>query len=196
VLEIRDISAYQRLGLLDLADFSRSRNMVSRREIEKAGTRFILSELLGAPFELCYTDHNKPYLKGRPEKISVSHSHDKLTVLTNTREETGVDVELLREKVLKIRHKFLNARESAFAGADIERLITIWAAKEAMYKAHGRKQVDFSRHLAVEPFSGEDLRGSLAAGGTSRQFSMKRERLGDYILVYILNEIPVGHQQA
>ncbi len=84
--EIRDISAHQRLGLLDQL-------------------------LRGESYELKYTEHNKPFLKGRREKISISHSHDMLAVMCDTRAETGVDVELLRDKELRIRHKFLTSSE-------------------------------------------------------------------------------------
>ena len=195
--EIRDISDHQRLGLLDLRKFGADRGISSGRECETLGTRFLVEKLLnGAPCNILYTQFRKPYLEGRNEKISVSHSHDRLAVLLNTREETGVDIELLREKVLNIRHKFLSESEQRFAGDHIENLISLWAAKEAMYKAYGRKQLDFSRHLTVEPFKGDDLYGTLDTGKVRHDYAMRRERLGEYILVYILHEIPVAKGQA
>jgi 4'-phosphopantetheinyl transferase len=40
--------------------------------------------------------------------ISISHSHDKLAIIVNEKEATGIDIELIRDKVLKIKHKFLS----------------------------------------------------------------------------------------
>lgn len=195
--EIRDISDHQRLGLLDLREFAAAEGLTSARECETLGTRFLVQELLGGnPCNILYTEHRKPYLEGRSEKISVSHSHDRLAVIMNAREETGVDIELIRDKVLRIRYKFLNEQENKFAGGDVEKLITLWAAKESMYKAYGRKQLDFSAHMSVQPFSGNELRGSLARGDVRHEFALRRERIGDYILVYILHEIPVAYGQA
>ena len=194
---IRDISPYQRLGLLALDEFARRNNLVQKRQIEVAGTQHLLNKLLpGASGDLRYTENNKPYLEGRAERISISHSHDLLAVFVNAREETGVDVELIRDKVLRIRDKFLDEKEKRFAGSDLEKLISLWAAKEAMYKFYGRKKLEFCSHLHVDPFAGDEMVGTLIAGPVRKRLAMRRERLGDYVLVYILNEIPIVHPQA
>jgi 4'-phosphopantetheinyl transferase len=197
VPEIRDISAYQRLGLLNLGAFQTTRLYASKRELEKAGTRHLLEQMFkGEPCELFYDVYNKPHLKGRNERISISHSHEMLAIFCDEKAETGVDIELLRDKVLGIRHKFLNPLEYEFAGSDIVRLITIWAAKEAMYKAYGRKQLDFKTQLEVFSFSGSEIKGYLRAHDEKKGFLMKAEKIDDYILVYILHEIQHAHQEA
>jgi phosphopantetheinyl transferase len=190
VTELHTINPFISIGILDLAQFGASREPLTNREKEKAGTVYLLNEMLkGESIELAYTPENKPFLKGRPEHISISHSHDMLAIIINKKENTGIDIELLRDKVLSIRHKFLNAGESQFAGSDIGRLITIWAAKEAMYKAHGMKGLDFKTNLSVAPFTANELSGQVNIGLTSRKYALWKERLGDYIMVYIQNEI-------
>ena len=67
--------------------------------------------LIDSPSLLQYTPAGKPYLANRPEKISVSHSHGKLAIILNQKHETGIDIELVRDKVLQIQHKFLHGRE-------------------------------------------------------------------------------------
>ena len=197
MLQIREISAHQRLGLLDLEQFSALEVATSKREIEKKGARFVLEKMLSCPdINLSYSLQGKPAIEGRQERVSISHSHGILAVITNAREETGVDVELVRDKVVAIRHKFLNSNELTFAGEDVEKLITLWAAKEAMYKAYGLRQLDFRRDLAVLPFEGNAVHGDLSIGGYRRAFRMEREKLGNHILVYILNEVQVAHQPA
>jgi 4'-phosphopantetheinyl transferase len=197
VPEIRDISAYQRLGLLNLTTFQHAGTVASRRDLERAGTRYLLDCMFsGENCELHYDTYNKPYLKGRNERISISHSHDMLAIISDGKGETGVDIELLREKVIGIRHKFLNPAEYDFAGENIERLITIWAAKEAMYKAYGRKQLDFKTQLEVMEFGGPEIKGYLRAHDERKSFLMRAEKIGDYMLVYILYEIQHAHHET
>lgn len=192
MINIRNITGNLRLGELDFRAFSLQNEDLPKRELERKGTRFLLENLFpGRAVTMSYTPNNKPFLVGLSEHISVSHSHDKLVVLVNTVESTGVDVELIRDKVINIRHKYLNADELRCAGENIELLITLWAAKEAIYKAYGLKEVDFARHMSIETetLSGENFYGRLHLPHLSRRYSLKREKLDNYILVYILNEV-------
>lgn len=166
--------------------------MLLKRDLEKKGTLEVLAKLYpGKAVKLCYTPENKPYLQGVNEHISISHSHDKLVVLANAKESTGVDIELIRDKVINIRHKFLNQQELEFAGEDTELLITCWAAKEAMYKAYGLKEVDFAMHLSIETgsISDEVFYGSMDLPSFKKRYRMKRQKIDNYILVYILGEV-------
>lgn len=189
MIEIRHIPASISIGLLDLKAFSVQNNLLQKREQEKAGTQFVLGQLFGSLPELRYTEHNKPFLAGRTEHISISHSHDRLAIIVNREKDTGIDIELIRDKILAVRHKFLNDREAAFAGADIETLISIWAAKEAMYKCYGLRQLDFKTHLSVRDFDSTFIFGKIETEDFRREFHLKRERIDDYMMVYILNEI-------
>lgn len=190
MFQIRHISGALSLGILDLAAFAKQEGLYIKREQEKAGAQFVLKNLLAPEaVQLAYTGHNKPYLADHPAHISISHSHNRLVVLLNREKNTGVDIELIRDKVLKIRHKFLNAREAAFAGQDVRRLITIWAAKEAMYKHYGLKQLDFIANLSVQDFEDSVIFGNIETQDYKKAFQLMWEQLDDYILVYILDEI-------
>lgn len=190
MIQIKQISATLSLGLLDLKAFSEQHQLSAKREQEKAGTQFVLTQLIGPGYKgLDYTEHNKPYLVGDNRHISISHSHDKLAVLLNAERSTGVDIELVRDKVLRIKDKFLNAQEAVFAGKDLHRLIAIWAAKEAMYKWYGLKSLDFRIHLSVEDFEEMDIIGKIETGALSQRFHLRKEQIGAYILVYIVDEI-------
>jgi len=151
VINIRKISPTISIGILDLKVFGQEHLNLLKRDLEKTGSLFLLGELLKTnEFELEYTSANKPFLKGRTEHISISHSHDKLAIIIDQNQNTGIDIELIRDKVLKIQHKFLNPAELTFARDHIERLITIWGAKEALYKVYGLKEVDFIKNLFIE----------------------------------------------
>lgn len=115
-----------------------------------------------------------------------------LAVSVNKQEETGIDIELIRDKVLKIRHKFLNKAEMAATGNNVEKLIAYWACKEAMYKIYGLKEVDFIQHLFVDDFEMKkegDIVGEIRMPAFKKRYRMHYQKLEDYILVYIVNEI-------
>lgn len=190
VLEIRKINVKITLGLLDLKAYSGKEKIKVKRELERAGTHYLLKHLLNSDtFELAYTPENKPYLKNRPEHISISHSKDKLAIILNTHESTGIDIEQIRDKVKNIKHKFLNKQELAFAGDDATKLITLWAAKEAMYKVYGLKELEFIRHLFVEAFSDNEIKGSIETGSLKKRYCLMSEEIDGYKLVYILHEL-------
>jgi len=190
VINIRKINPFIALGILDLKVFAQGYLNMLKRDIERAGSIYLLGELLNTKeFELNYTPANKPFLKGRTEHISISHSHDKLAIIINQNESTGIDIELMRDKVLKIQHKFLNPTELAFAKDNVERLITIWAAKEALYKVYGLKEVDFIKNLFIEDFESTDIFGKIDIGSFNKSYKLISENLDGYKLVYVLNEL-------
>jgi phosphopantetheinyl transferase len=109
VIELREINPDITIGILDLRAYSEQHQLVAKRDIEKSGTRELLKQLLGnKDFELWYTPENKPYLRDSDIHISISHSHDKLVIICNKRANTGIDIELVRDKVQNIQHKYLS----------------------------------------------------------------------------------------
>ncbi len=190
MIDTKKITPFITIGILDMAIFSRSLPDLAKRELEKAATRVLLTQLLGTPvFTLAYHATKKPFLMDRSEHISISHSHDKLAIIINEKENTGIDIELLRDKVIKIRHKFLSGMEMDFAKENIEKLITIWAAKEAMYKIYGLKQLDFRKNLFVEDFEGSVIFGKIDNGDFKKQYRLISEDIDNYKMVYVLNEL-------
>lgn len=190
MIELREISKTIHIGLLDLKAFAAENSFISKREIEKAGTSELLKHLLNSDNNLLeYSAENKPYLKGRKEHISISHSHDKLVIIINSEENTGIDIELIRDKVLNIQQKFLNEQELRFANNDIEKLVTLWAAKETLYKIYGLKEIEFIENLSIDNFEGQELIGRIKSDSLNKRFLLKREKIENYILVYALHEL-------
>lgn len=190
MIELREINQDITLGLLDLKAYSANEGTNVKREIERAGTRFLLSQLTKNPeIELSYTAQNKPYLNNSNTHISISHSHDKLAIICNKRENTGVDIELIRDKVKNVQHKFLSERELVLSGGDPETLITFWAAKEALYKVYGLKEVEFIKNLLLYNHTATTLEGQIKLEGLDKRYKLLHEKIGEYKLVYVLNEI-------
>ncbi|MBA3663458.1 MAG: 4-phosphopantetheinyl transferase family protein [Bacteroidetes bacterium] len=178
--------------MLDLEAFCRDHDIIKKREGEQRATELLLKNLFPQQeVILNYSAEGKPFLSLSSAHISISHSHDKLVIMLNEKESTGVDVELIRDKVKNIRHKFLCEEELEFAGNNTETLTVLWAAKEAVYKAYGLKGVDFCANIFIEPFDegGDLFYGSLHMNNKKTRYLLKKEKHGDYILVYILNEV-------
>jgi phosphopantetheinyl transferase len=190
LFEQRLIGRHISLGILDLGAFAMQMAIEGKRPLEKAGTQYVLQQLLkNNQYTLEYTSNRKPFLKGVEGHISISHSHERLAVIYDLEKQTGVDIELIRDKVLNIQHKFLSEQELETSANKVDELITLWAAKEALYKVHGEKELDFSKHILVQLHNGVDLTGEIRTETTCRRYKLKAERLGDYKLVYILDEL-------
>lgn len=190
MIERREISNTIQIGLLDLKSFATENGLSNKREIEKAGTKRLLKHLLNSDnFELDYTEEKKPFLKNSDKHISISHSHDKLAIIINKNENTGIDIELIRDKVLTIRHKFLSEQELLYADENLEKLISLWAAKETLYKIYGLKEVEFIKHLSVDDFKGNEMIGHIRLGTLNKSYLLRQETIGDYKLVYALHEL-------
>jgi phosphopantetheinyl transferase (holo-ACP synthase) len=192
LVEIREINKTIRLGLLHLPDYAVFTGISGKRELEKNGAVYLLEKMFNKACELNYSEEGKPSIKNSDCHISISHSHDKLVILSNNASYTGVDIELIRDKVIKIKDKFLSEPELTTVQDNVEKLIIYWAAKEALYKLYGKKEVEFARHLYVHPFdlsSSGEITGEIRLETFQKKFRLHYEKLGEYMLVYILEEL-------
>jgi phosphopantetheinyl transferase len=101
--------------------------------------------------------HDKPYLANLPVHVSISHTSRYAAVIMHKHREVGIDIEFIKEKLLKVAHKFLNEQEQKDAGEDLQKLCVYWSAKEVLFKKYGRKQVSLKEEISIEPF---DIRAS------------------------------------
>ncbi len=192
MFKIDQINDAIRIARLDLAAFAAENKVDKKRDAETEGIKYLLNKLFRErEAKLAYTENKKPYLEGETTHISISHSHDKLVIIANAKESTGIDVELVREKVKNIQHKFLNDDELLFANQNAETLTTLWAAKEAIYKAYGLKEVDFKKNIFIEEFNQNENNffGKIELPNFKKRYLLTREKTENYILVYILNEV-------
>jgi 4'-phosphopantetheinyl transferase len=189
---ISSITNNIKLAILHLPDYTAFTGLAGKRELEKSATLFLLEKLFNKPVKLEYNTEGKPLLREEAYHISISHSHDKLVIICNTQCDTGIDVELIRDKVLKIKDKFLSAIELEEAKDNVEKLIIYWAAKETLYKVYGLKEVEFAKHLYVHPFGLKAegmLVGEINLESFQKKFNLHYEKLEDYMLVYVLDEL-------
>ncbi|MBL1410494.1 4'-phosphopantetheinyl transferase family protein [Sphingobacterium faecale] len=177
---------------LDADEQARLRNLSKgKRTLHWLATRVLLRYLLQTnEYIHCPSDINgKPYLPDYPYKISLTHSFDYAGVMLTTKGECGMDLEIVKDKVLRIKEKFLKPNELAFINPEQEilQLYACWCAKEAVYKLQGNKGVSFLHDMTIHPFNYK-AQGvmilDLHKDGKSSSFQVYYEQFQNYMLGY------------
>lgn len=134
-----------------------SRLKAEQRQKEWLATRLLLKEMLGREAIIHHHLSGAPFLSETEKKqISISHTKDFVAImLTDVTHIAGIDIEYRSERVRKVRSRFLNTEEEQFIDPthETEHLLICWCAKETLYKIINRQEVDFCRHLHIQPFS-------------------------------------------
>ncbi len=182
-----------RLELLD-EEAEELATIKGRRRLEWLACRWLVHELL-VSLELCHPDRRypvrkdefgKPVIEDCPFEVSFSHSNGRVAVMLALA-PCGIDVQYFVPKIGRIAHKFLHVEEAESLDHRhlLEHLHLYWTAKEAIYKAWGRKELAFSEHIWVGPFEyAETLRleAKVEKGGEKKRYEVRLERQGDYFL--------------
>jgi len=153
-------SAEELLSKLQLDDAEQEklrRLSKGKRTLHWLATRVLLRYLLQTnEYIHCPSDSNgKPYLPDYPYKISLTHSFEYAGVMLSTQGDCGMDLELVMDKVTRIKEKFLKPEELTFINPENEilHLYACWCAKEAVYKLQGNKGVSFLEDMTIKPFN-------------------------------------------
>lgn len=145
----------------------------------------------------CLKDsYGKPYLAGMPDHISFSHSHDLVAAIYSP-QVVGIDVQYAVPRITSLRHKFISSQETQLTqnANDIHYLHVVWGAKESMYKAYGRRQLDFRENLQIQ-WNGDPTHlegtfsGYLRREGLTLSYSIHYRWFADWVLVYAVEQSP------
>lgn len=157
--------------------------------------RMLLQESGFNDFDLYYDEFGKPYLNPNsrhtgPVEVSITHSHHFSAIIISD-ETVGIDIEMQREKIIRIADKFVNSTElnrlKSFDTQDyIKKLTVKWGAKEAIFKIRNEKGISFKDHIQVNPFEIQDKQTTaiLEIKNTKQQFSIYFTEFENFTLVY------------
>jgi 4'-phosphopantetheinyl transferase len=150
--------------------------------------RKLLQEAGYADLDLYYDEFGKPHLTD-DKYISITHSHHFSAIIISD-ETVGIDIELQREKIIKIADKFV-AEEFDYLDLNnieeyIKKLTVIWGAKEAIFKIRNEKGISFKDHIKVNVFELEDSKTNalLHFDGLIKDFRIVYEEIEGFGLVY------------
>lgn len=139
-----------------------------------------------------YDPSGKPFLAGSDLHISVTHSEDMAAVIISRQARVGIDVEKIKPRILNVRDKFIGDEESSFINkeTELEQLTLAWCAKEALYKLFGKRNLDFRDNIRVDipSIAGISFHASIRQDGACYDYRLHSEKLGDFILVYTVEE--------
>lgn len=131
-----------------------------KRLLQWLSTRLLLRKMLNTTdyIDVRMDEHGKPHLANSSYSISLSHSYDYAAVMIGKTTCVGVDIEQVKTKIHLIQQKFLSPPELAQANVkdNTEGLYICWCVKEAVYKWHGKKQLEFKKHIHIQPFELKD----------------------------------------
>ena len=165
-----------------------------KRALHWLATRVLLRNMLNttAYIDCRMDEHGKPYLVNSDLHISLSHSYDYAAVIISKGKQVGVDIEMIKMKIKSIKHKFLSDVELAQKqiGDNINGLYVCWCAKEAIYKWHGKKELEFKRDIHIKPFKLRDegdLMAVVALPEGTRELEVNYFKTDDgYMLGYVI----------
>ncbi|MBR4840524.1 MAG: 4'-phosphopantetheinyl transferase superfamily protein [Paludibacteraceae bacterium] len=129
-----------------------------KRRQEFLTSRVMLKVLLDCENEICHDEDGKPSIEGNPMKISISHTNGYLAMLLHSHAIVGIDIEQKREKIFRVKNRFLSTDEIAHTSHknEMDHLLLQWSAKESMFKMMNQRDIDFQQDLHIEPFILED----------------------------------------
>jgi 4'-phosphopantetheinyl transferase len=129
----------------------------SQKRLEWLAARALMKSMLEDSgleyYGLRKDEFGKPFLKKHHHQISLSHSYPYVAAQLDAQRPVGIDLEQPKEKLKAIAHRVFSAGEVADAGDNIVKLCIYWCAKESLYKIYGKKNLMFTDHLRIEPFT-------------------------------------------
>jgi len=175
--------------LKDVCQF-RVNNMKSQQHRKGfLSVRMLMQHAGYTDFDLYYDNDGKPHLKDG-KQISITHSYGFSAIIISS-ESIGIDMELRREKIIKIADKFLD-REFGYLDNNatdyVNKLTVLWGIKEAVYKMLSQNGLSFKDNIYVPAFIMTDsvINAMVNFKDVKNIYSCHFQEIEDFTLVYCL----------
>lgn len=152
--------------------------------------RHLMAEAGYVDADLYYDKVGKPHLRDG-KHISITHSNQFTGIIVGETDEVGIDIEMQRDKILRIAHKFTPIEEYrtiANAEALVRKLTIVWGCKESLYKIYAEKGLSFLQHIDIKDFSLSDglTKGEVLYRGKSTTFDIRFLEFEGFTCVYAI----------
>ncbi len=193
---------------VSLKDVSLARLEKMKSESHQKGflaVRMLLQHIGFSDFDLLYDEKGKPHLNIQNTErqvvlqsdfnlkelhISISHSHEFSSICISKYQDVGIDLEKLKEKILRIAPKFMDLEhlKNLTVNKQIRKATIIWGIKESIFKIKNEKGISFSEHIFEDEFSIDDKNctAKLNFNATTELFHIQFYPVEDYIFVVAL----------
>jgi 4'-phosphopantetheinyl transferase len=176
-----------------LNENSKIRLQSMKSEMHQRGflsVRKLLQEAGYSDFDLFYDASGKPNLVDE-NHISISHSHEFATLIISNK-PVGIDLEIQKEKILKIAPKFMDSchLENLSHEDQIKKATVVWGIKEAIFKIKNIEGISFKNHIFEDEFQLKDNKtfAQLRFENKIENFEIHFQEIENYILVYSFEE--------
>jgi len=176
---------------IDLTKSNQNRVDSMKSELHQRGfmsVRHLLKEVGLVDSDLVYDEFGKPHLKNG-KHISITHSFTFSGIIISDDVPVGIDIEMQRDKIVKIAHKFTPFQEYktiANHSAMVSKLTIVWGAKESLYKIYGKKKLLFLEHIYIEDFrfADEKTTGDITYDGIRTTYKIHFLEFENFTCVY------------
>ena len=152
-----------------------------KRKKEHFASRLLVNEICPTK-TIIYNEFGAPELNNG-KHISISHSKELVAVILSDK-KTGLDIEQISEKSLRIASKFVSARN--LINLNKEKATLIWCIKEAIYKWHQKGGVDFIKDIIIPEFFAKK-NGKVTAYFMGKKLNLNYLKINNHYLVYVCN---------
>lgn len=125
-----------------------------RRQYAWLLSRILLWDILGT-VNIAYQDDKKPYVVGRQEKISLSHSGDAAALWIGQNLQGGIDIQISDKRILNAGPYFLSEEQNKVVQHlpsekdQLQLLLKCWTLKEAVLKASVQMPLNYTHHILL-----------------------------------------------
>jgi phosphopantetheinyl transferase len=183
------------LKKMPISDIERAELDLKRghSRLEWLAARYLLQQMTGWAGKIIKDDFGKPQWEGSDYHISISHSKDYTAAIISTH-LVGIDIQYITPKLEGIAWRVMNdiKLKNLDAHNRIEHLHVYWGAKEALYKAYGKRELDFKNHIPIMPFSYQNtegvFEGRIEKSDFIKNFNIHYLHIEQYMLVYAIEK--------
>lgn len=182
-----------------LKDVSLARLESMKSESHQKGflsVRRLLMKAGYSDFDLYYDEFGKPHLIDE-KHISISHSHG-LSVISISDVNSGVDLEIIKEKALKLAPRFMDIShlKNISHEEQVKKATVIWGIKESIFKIKNIIGISFQDHIFENDFILNDKKctAELRFANKVEHFDILFDFIENYVFVCAFNSLPFGFE--
>ena len=172
-------------------ELSRISNLKRKKEwlAARALLKHVINKNLSLEYLGTYKDeNNKPFLFGHTAHISIAHSFPYAVTLLNRNHACGIDIEKPKPALFHVARKFLDTQELKEIKHNSGDLCLAWAAKEVLYKLHGKQKLSFRENLHIDIISLQNkerqFTAEIALPESCNKYSLVYETMENYVICY------------
>jgi enterobactin synthetase component D len=133
--------------------------------------------------------HGKSHSMNGQGFVSLTHTRGLAAAIYHRDQPVGIDLEIIREKILGIGKRFLAPEELDFLALEPSHYTMAWCAKETIFKCQGTSGVSLRDHILLEPFAPDAtlIKGKIRGTDfANHHYSVQVKREGNTILTYTI----------